>query len=537
MNARIEPHAAARDTVPPRLVDALRNPACYPHPVQHFALLETHISWVILTGRYAYKIKKPLRLDFLDFSSLAERRHYCEEELRLNHRLAPDIYLKVVAITGDCEAPQIEGNGPAIEYAVKMREFAQADLLEAALARGALTPALLQSLAVKIAAFHAAAPSALMTSGVNTQAGVLEPALDNFKQILALNPDAAESAALERVRDWTLQEHRRHIHVFTRRLAENRVRECHGDLHLGNIVLNRGTPTPFDCIEFNPALRWIDVISEAAFLMMDLEAHGRRDLAYVFLNAYLEASGDYNGAAVLPFYLVERAMVRAKINLLRASQRGLSPEQTTRAAAAFRRYVTLAASYTQHRPGAIIITHGLSGSGKTTLTEPVLAVLGAVRMRSDVERKRLHGLPALAQTGAATAAGLYTSDSTARVYRQLCEHARSIAGAGFPVIVDATFIKRAQRAMFRALAAELGVRFTILNIGAPREVLRTRVASRAARGSDASEATPAVLEHQIATHEALSADELHHAVTLDAAADPAAAVRAVSGRLIEGLHQ
>jgi aminoglycoside phosphotransferase family enzyme/predicted kinase len=536
MNARIEPHAAARDTVS-RMLDALRDPACYPHPVQHVDIIETHISWIILTGRYAYKLKKPLHLDFLDFSSLKARRHYCEEELRLNHRLAPDIYLKVVPITGDCETPQIEGNGPAIEYAVKMREFAQANLLEAALARGALTPALLQRLAVKVAAFHAVAPSALKTSGVNTQPGVLQPALDNFKQILALNPDATESAAIERVRDWTLQEHQRLVHVFARRLAEDRVRECHGDLHLGNIVLNRDTPTPFDCIEFNPALRWIDVISEAAFLMMDLEAHGRRDLAYVFLNAYLEASGDYNGVAVLPFYLVERAMVRAKINLLRANQRGLSPEQAAHAAAVFRRYVALAASYTQHRQGAIVITHGVSGSGKTTITEPVPAVLGAVRMRSDVERKRLHGLPALAQTGAATAAGLYTADSTACVYRQLCEHARSIAGAGIAVIVDATFLKRAQRAMFRALATELGVPFTILNIAAPREVLRSRVAARAARASDASEATLTVLEHQIAMHEALSADELRRAITLDAADDPVAGALAVSGRLIERLRQ
>jgi predicted kinase len=240
---------------------------------------------------------------------------------------------------------------------------------------------------------------------------------------------------------------------------------------------------------------------------------------------------------VLPFYLVERAMVRAKINLLRASQRGLSTDQAAHAAAAFRRYLALAVSYTRHRQGAIVITHGVSGSGKTVITEPVPAVLGAVRMRSDIERKRLHGLPALAQTGAATAAGLYKADSTAHVYRQLCEYARSIAGAGFPVIVDATFLKRAQRAMFRALAQELGVPFTILSIAAPREVLRTRVAARAARASDASEATLAVLEHQIATREALSPDELHRTITLDAAVDPAATVRAVSGRLVERLRQ
>jgi aminoglycoside phosphotransferase family enzyme len=227
MNARIDLHATTRDTVQ-RMLDALRNPACYPHPVQHVDILETHISWVILTGRYAYKLNKPVNLGFPDFSSLTARRHYCEEELRLNHRLAPDIYLEVVAITGDCEAPQVGGNGPAIEYAVKMREFAQANLLGATLARGAVTPGLLQRLAAKIAAFHAGAHSAMVMPGVNTQAGVLQPALDNFKQILALMPDAADSGALDRVHDWTLQEHQRHVHLFARRLRENRVRECHG---------------------------------------------------------------------------------------------------------------------------------------------------------------------------------------------------------------------------------------------------------------------------------------------------------------------
>ncbi len=515
------------------MLDALRDPACYPHPVRRIEIMETHISWVILTGDHAYKIKKPVNLGFLDFTSLAARRYYCEEELRLNRRFAADIYLGVVAITGDAAAPRVGGGGPAIEYAVKMREFAQADLLSALLARGEVTPELLQSLAARIAAFHSAAHSATMTPGVNTQAGVLQPALDNFKQALPYLRDADDVAALGRLRDWTLREHERHAQCLWQRVADGRVRECHGDLHLANIVMIDGVPTPYDCIEFNPALRWIDVISEVAFLMMDLEAHGRRDLAYAFLNAYLEASGDYSGVAVLPFYLLYRALVRAKINLVRAHQHGVLPAEAARAWTAYRSYLALAISYSRRQRGAIVIMHGLSGSGKTTLTQPALAVLGAIRVRSDVERKRLHGLSALAQTGSASGEGLYTADATARTYARLAQHARSVACAGLTAVVDASFLKREQRALFGALARELDVPFVIVRANAPLDLLRIRIAARLAKGGDASEATLAILEAQAATHEPLSADELSEAIDIDAGNDPASG----AAKLSEALRQ
>ena len=389
MNVCDDPPAITRSEVE-RMLAALLDPACYPHPVQRFDVLETHISWVILTGDYAYKIKKPVNLGFLDFTSLASRRHYCEEELRLNRRLAPGIYLDTVAITGDPARPRIGGAGPAIEYAVKMSEFPQSSLLDAALARGEVNATVITALAHKIAAFHATASSAASTPGVDAATLVLAPALENFRQMLRLLDAPEDVEILVRLREWTLSEHERSASLLCKRLAECRVRECHGDLHLGNIVLLEGKATPFDCIEFNPALRWMDVISEVAFLMMDLEAHGRRDLAYVFLNSYLEDTGDYSGVAVLPFYRVYRAVVRAKISLLRAAQAGATPEHRASALAAFKRYLTLATDYIRPRRGAVIITHGLSGSGKTSLTTPIISALGAVRIRSDVEMTRMH---------------------------------------------------------------------------------------------------------------------------------------------------
>ncbi len=529
MNVCCVPPIAADESVA-RIVDALRDPACFPHPVRRIAAIETHISWVVLTGDYAYKIKKPVNLGFLDFTSLASRRHFCQEELRLNRRLAPDLYLRVVTIAGDPTAPRVGGAGPALDYAVKMREFEQSALLDATLARGDVDAATIEALAQRIAEFHAAGTCAVVAPGVDAAASVLAPAIDNFEQILPLLDAPTDIAALNVLRDWVLHEHHRAASLHGQRLAAGRVRECHGDLHLGNIVLLGGVATPFDGVEFNPTLRWIDVMSEVAFLMMDLEAHGRRDLAFVFLNAYLEHSGDYRGVATLPFYLMYRALVRAKVSLLRASECTDLPIHQT-LLDVYRRYVALATSYTHARRGAVIVTHGLSGSGKTMATQQLLATLGAVRVRSDVERKRLYGLPTLARTGSANGTGIYSADATLRVYEQLAQYASSIADAGFPVIADATFLKHGQRTAFRALGQELGVPFAIINFRAPHNVLRARVAARAARSDDASEAELGVLDTQMATREPLTADELLSAFPVDADGDAPAGVDRLTGAL------
>jgi uncharacterized protein len=507
--------AAASAAEQARLLRALADPAVHGAGVAAVTTIETHISTVLLTGTHAYKFKKPVNLGFLDFSTLDARKRCCEDELRLNRRLAPDLYLDVVAIGGTPDAPVLGGAGPAIEYAVKMREFGQDGLLSRVIARGALTAAHVDALAREIAAFHGRVDVAPAGSAHGSPAAILRYALQNFEQIRPLDADPADLAALAALEAWTRREHAAREAAFAARQRDGFVRECHGDLHLGNVALVDGALTIFDCLEFNAELRWIDVASEIAFVAMDLADRGRPDFGHRFLDAYLAATGDYGALRVLSFYLAYRALVRAKVAALRGAQ--LAPGPVKEALAAeFRTYLGQAQGYAAPARGAIAITHGLAGSGKTTLSQALLEAIGAIRVRSDVERKRLAGLDATARSGSGIATGLYTADATERTYARLADVARLVAASGRVAIVDATFLARAWRDRFRALATELGVPFVIVDFAAREAVLRERVAARARQGDDASEADIAVLDHQLATQEPLAADEAPCTVSYDA---------------------
>jgi aminoglycoside phosphotransferase family enzyme/predicted kinase len=497
------------------LVAALCSPARYPHAVGNITVIETHISFVLLTGTFAYKIKKSIDLGFLDFTTLAKRRFCCEEELRLNGRLAPRIYLETVAISGTAAEPRVGGEGEAIEYAVKMIEFPQENLLDRVLQRAALTPRHLDALAMTVAAFHDCVARVGPASEYGGPESVLAPVEQNFAQLRALPGAAEDHETLETIEAWSSREYRRLGKLFANRKQMGFVRECHGDLHLGNIALLDEDLQVFDCIEFNPLLRWIDVLNEVAFLVMDLSERGRPDYASRFLNDYLEIAGDYAGLRVLPFYLVYRAMVRAKIARMRAGQEGVDAEARRAALETYAAYVAYARRIIEPRRCAVIITHGLSGSGKTFLAQAVLEAFGAVRIRSDLERKRLHGLPAAAHSGSEVGAGLYNPAATRATYDTLAELARDVIGAGYPVVVDATFLKRRQRDKFRALAGELGVPFLILDCDAPVSVLQQRIAARRQTAADASEATPAVLDQQLRTAESLTEGEAGDVLSID----------------------
>jgi len=494
---------------------------CYPHEVGRVESIETHISLVLLAGAYAYKIKKAVELGFLDFSTLALRRHYCEEELRLNSRLAPGLYLGVVAIVGDASAPQVvpadDPRAPdAIEFAVKMRRFEQSSLLDHMLAAGEMRSQHVDALAETVAGFHASIAGAVK-NGYGKPESIALPMRQNFDQIRPLLSDAGEAAELDALEKWSIAEHQDLVALMEARRLAGHVRECHGDLHLGNITWIDEEIHVFDCIEFNPALHWIDVVNEIAFTVMDLAARSRADWAARFLNGYLEITGDYAGLRLLPYYLVYRAMVRAKVARFRAAQ--MVGELQRVALADYAEHIRLARGYTLPRHAALMITHGVSGSGKSTATLPLVEQLGALRLRSDVERKRLHGLARNARSGSAPGAGIYNNAASTQTYAQLGSLAVRTIEAGYPAIVDATFLSRARRAAFRAIAEDLRVPFLILEFHADAAELRRRVALRQEAGQDASEAGLAVLERQLRQDEPLDAGESDLALVIDTTQD------------------
>jgi aminoglycoside phosphotransferase family enzyme/predicted kinase len=507
-----------------RLVAALKSSVAPGGHLARVELLETHISYVLLTGTFAYKIKKAVDFGFLDFTTLTARRFFCEEELRLNRRLAPGLYLDVVPITGSVDAPIVGGSKPALEYAVKMREFPQDALASRILQRGELWAADIDALAARVAGFHGASGVAAPDGAFSAPDEILRLARQNFAQIRPLLATRSERDEIEGLRDWTEREHAARHRAFLRRREQGFVRECHGDLHLNNIARIDGELVIFDCIEFNNTMRWIDVMSEIAFTVMDLQDRGRADLAHRFLNAYLELTGDHAGLAVLPFYLAYRALVRAKIARLRAAQLGTGFGNAA-SCVEYRGYIRLARGYAQPARPALIITCGLSGCGKTTISQALLEACGAALLRSDVERKRLHGLSALERGDAHVAPELYEPAATGATYDRLGVLARDILDAGWTVIIDATFLRRSQREPFRALAAHLGIPFAIVAFEAKEATLRERIVQRRAGRGDASDADLAVLAHQIAEREPLSLDEKTHTIAYDAEA-PLEAARA-----------
>ena len=486
-----------------RLVEALRA-RLQSASGREVRVFETHISWVLLDGTHAWKLKKPVRLGFLDFADLSTRRHFCDEELRLNRRLAPQLYLDVVPIGGSIDAPRLGGDGDddAIEFAVKMREFAPGALFSERLAAQALAPAHLEQLAQRLAAFHDAAP----VSAANVAYGSAERIEADTAQVLdGLAPMVGEASIAE-LRERLGAQARALLATFERRRAAGRVREGHGDLHLANAVVLGDDVTAFDCIEFDPGLRWIDVASDIAFLAMDLLAHGRQDLAYRFLDAWLAASGDHDALAVLRYYMAYRALVRALVARIRAGQGGV---------AAGPDYLALARRLSQERDPRLLITHGLSGSGKSWVSQRLLERAGAIRLRSDVERKRLFGLRALADASAGPGEGIYANDVSRRTYEHLLALAGIALDAGFPTIVDATFLRAHERDAFRGIAQARGLPFAILHCRAEPALLRQRVAARQAGRADASDAGLAVLERQLAAHDTLRDDERALAIEID----------------------
>jgi aminoglycoside phosphotransferase family enzyme/predicted kinase len=495
----------ARKTARPArrsLPEALCDPRCYGRGIKRVRLVETHVSWVFLTGRYAYKVKKPVKLPFVDFSTLKLRKRFCYEELRVNRRLAGELYVGVVPIGGTPSAPRV-GRRPAFEYAVKMLEFPAAARLDRRLAADAVSREAVADFGERLARFHGGLPRVRGIRGSAVASAVLRNAAELERLV-----DDGDKRAFARLREWTERQCLRLAPVLERRAAEGAHRECHGDLHLQNLLLRGGKLMAFDALEFDRSLRDIDVVSETAFLAMDLHAHGRADLAHEFLNRYLETGGDYGGIDVLPFYLVYRALVRAKVAMIKRAQSASHEDDS-------RRYLATAGELAARQRPLLTITRGLSGSGKTTVTSELIGLLPAIRARSDLERKRLHGLAPSARSGSGLGTGLYTAAASRRTYAALAEIADRLLRNGLNAVIDAAFLRRSERLEFRQIAAANASRFAILDCVASPAELKRRIRARSRAGRDASEADLVVLDGQLRTEEPLDRAERRHAITVD----------------------
>ena len=475
---------------------ALCRPEAYPHPPESgVQVVETHISWIFLTGRFAYKLKKPVNLGFLDFSTLERRRHCCHEELRLNRRLCPDLYLEVLPVTDEETGFRIGGTGTVVDYVVRMVQFDRSLELDRLLAANELTQERIGEIAGTISAFHRSATPATHGSPFGEPEVLLVPMLENLDRTESLIHTPEETEAMEAIRRWTLAEHRRLDSVLRERKSGGYVRECHGDMHTGNMVIWNGKVMIFDCIEFNRNLSVIDVMSDAAFLFMDLQHAAHPELAWHFLNAYLFFGGDYRGLRVLRLYCAYRAMVRAKVTAIRLMQEG-DPEQQRSTLEEHRSYLSHALGYVRPAPPLLVLLHGVSGTGKSLLAGMIADSGGFVHLRSDIERKRLFDIAPL-RGSRASGIDIYTPEATEKTYRTLLEAAESALSGNWPVIVDATFLRERQRRPFIELAERMGCRCRMLCLQAPVDTLRERVLKRLEQGSDPSEADPAVLETQL----------------------------------------
>ena len=493
------------------LPDALLRAAAWPGGQGTVELVETHISWVFLVGDLAYTVKKPVRLEFLDFSTPALRRHFCEEELRLNRRFAPDLYLGLSRVVSTPAGLAVDVPGQVVDHAVRMRRFDRDEELDALLGRGAAGPALLRHFGGRLAGQHAAAPRAGPAQPWARPERTLEACRENFAE-LRRRDDGSRLAQVESLASWTERRFEELAARFDDRLEAARFRECHGDLHCANVVRHGGELWPFDALEFDPGLNWIDVANDLAFLTMDLRARAHPELAAALLDGWLAASGDFDALGVLRFYESYRAGVRAKVAAIRRSQhpaRGLADARD------IGRYLDCASAATRDRRPLLVVMSGPSGSGKSWLAERLLGPLGAVRVRSDVERKRLAGLPA----DAASDGSIYSAGMTARTYERLGHLAAAALQDGFSVVVDAACLRAGERRHFARLAREVGVPHVLVALEAGRDTLLRRIGERQSAGEDPSEATGAVLERQLAFAEPLQPDEARGALVVDAEGD------------------
>jgi uncharacterized protein len=461
----------------PGIIAALSDPATYPEHPSGVRFIQTQMSCVFLTGEYAYKIKKPVNLGYVDYTTLEKRRYFCEQEIILNRRLCPDAYLGVLPVTFDGAKYTFDGQGEVVEYAVKMRRLPDEQLLDHLLKARAATPEMMDEVAGKLADFHRTAatdPTIAAFGGLETLTQNTE---ENFSQTQKYFGRSISDKQFNHIRDYTRAFIRDNAQIFERRVAEQRTRDCHGDLHAQHICFCQGLCI-FDCIEFNERFRYCDVVSEAAFLAMDLDRAGRADLGNRFISTYAERSQDPDISRLLNFYKCYRAYVRGKVASFKLDDPLVSEQDKTESMATAQGYFDLSLSYTRAKP-VLIIMVGLVGSGKTTLADALAGRLGAVHISSDVTRKRLAGIPETEHRfGDEAGKGIYSQEYNSRTYESIYKQADEALRGNTSAILDAAFLRQAEREKAATIAEEAGAYWMIVECRLSPELTRSRLLQR-----------------------------------------------------------
>lgn len=521
----------------PELIDALSRPSAYPHPVDEVTVIQTHISVVFLAGRFVYKIKKPVNLGFLDFTTLQRRHQFCENEVRLNRRQSKDIYLDIVPV---CDGPNVhvEGEGDVVEWAVKMKRLPEDATLESRLLAGTLDDPLVRAVARKIAAFHDVAASNAEIAAFGAWDVIARNVRENFEQAAPSIGTTLSRAVWNRLRSLSEAALARLEPLISDRARRGMTRDTHGDLHLDHVYFFPDLPPDeslaiIDCIEFNDRFRYADPIADMAFLVMDLRFHGRRDLADTFVEEYFQASGDTTGRELLPLYVSYRAAVRGKVEGFALSESEIPETERTAALSRARGHWLLALDQleTPDRRPCLILVGGLPGTGKSTLARRLAEGAGFRLIRSDVVRKELAGLPVDEPARTDVKEGIYTPEWTDRTYAECLRRAETSLFEGERVVVDANFGAAARRAAFVEAADRWCVPVRFLECVAPPETARHRIEGRR---NDASDADWAIYQNAVgkweATTDADRAVKIPTDGTIEQAADTAMqAVREVCG--------
>ncbi len=458
------------------ILQAMGDPAFYPDAPSAVTVRETHISTLFLTDHFVYKVKKPVDFGFLDFTTLSARHFFCQQEVRLNRRLSPGVYLGVLVIYESERGIHLEAKGDVVEYAVKMRRIPEARMMDRLLARGEIDADIIRKIALKLVGFHSRARTDPEISLYGTVARVAKNTEENFRQTEAFIGTTLTPEQFERITAYTRGFLERRRSLFRRRVAEERIRDCHGDIRMEHICIVEPIVI-FDCIEFNRRFRYTDVAADLAFLAMDLDFHHRADLSRALVETYIEYSQDWELLKVIRFYKCYRAYVRGKVESFQSAGNALTEEARKKHLSQARKYFALADTYADAQP-YLLITSGLTGTGKSRLAEALASELDLALFQSDPIRKEISRVAPEDHRFEAFGKGIYSQETSRKTYQTLLSEAEEALRQGRPVILDATYLKQAQRDAAQRLADRHRAPFFVIEVTCPEEEVKKRLSDR-----------------------------------------------------------